>query len=402
MLGAWQNRFVLWCFFLLLTGISSAQAIDKTPTPYEQALTALAQGDLVKAEHYLLATTQQQPAHAGAWLDLALLYCEQGNTAKAQTTLYYVQQHFSPPPALQALITHYLQQGCAHAPTNTAEERTALLRLLSYRLGRDSNANLAPTDARIGLVIDNTPIQLALNARYRPRSDVFHELAWQQDLLPQSKLQFLLQARQYAQESTQNTVYGLLGWQALPHVQLWVSQLLLAGASYQQGFYALLSYPLTTQWTAELQGSQLRYAQVSGFDALQWEPRLRWKHQPLAGHWLEFSPGYLFDQPLDQRAGGERAGLSVHASYAYTARHPWDAGAQLRWVQQQDSEAYGGFWPEIQRHNDYTRAKVWLGYQIASQQRLALELSMIELRDSIALFNYNNNSLQLLWQYNIQ
>lgn len=393
-----RQFFAALLFGLLLLGGLSVQAQDASESRYQQALTALAQGKLDQAEAHLLATTQQQPNHAGAWLDLALLYCEQGNNAKAQQAFYYVQTHFAPPPALAALIQHYQQQGCAlKSPSQPVSHQ----RLLSYRIGQDSNANLAPSDARVGIVIDNTPIQLQLHSLFRPRSDNFHELAWQQDGLLQSRLQLYVQARQYAQESAQNTLYGLIGWQASDAVQLWLSQLLLGGVTYQQGAYALLSHKLSPHWTAELQLAHLRYTQVSGFDNSQIEPRLRWKHEPLTGHWLEIAPGYLFDKPLDQRAGGERKGLSLQASYHYLSQHPWDAGAQLRWVEQADSQRYGGFWPTIQRDNDYTRAKLWLGYQLHAQQRLALELSTVQLRDTISLFNYNNNSVQLLWQYNI-
>jgi hypothetical protein len=383
--------WVLACGACLV--VLSAQADN-----YDQALQALASGDTQQAEQQLRLTLAHNPRHAGAWLDLALLYCDAGQQQAAFTIFDDIEHNFSPSVGIQALIAHYRQQGCT--PITVVPDSKASTSL-SYSLGTASNVNLAPSVSSINLVIDTMPQQLILQDSYRPKADSYQELTlYHQQPLAQGNWQFLLQARGYGQQTQQDSVYALAAWQPKPTWQLWLTQLQLGGIAYQTGVHLLAMHPLSNTFAPEVQLSRLTYPSVSGFDANQIEPRLRW-HGALGQTQFELAPGYLFDGALDNRPGGNRAGATVQASVSSDGFAPWDMGARLRWQQQQDANSYGGLWSQTTRNNSYLRWQLWLGYRITAQQRLGIDYSAQQVRDNIDLFEYNNNTTSLVWQYNL-
>lgn len=380
----------------LLLSATLALAQSETDT-YPQALQALASGQDDQAETLLLTLLKQNPRHAGAWLDLALLYCERGQASRAFALFDEIERRFEPPSGIQGLIRHYRQQGC-HASARQATTRTTL----SYALGHADNVNLAPSSERINILLDWVPATLQLQDSFRPKADAFQELSLYVDHTQQNaSLQFMLQGRLHQHTPEQDSVYALAGWVPNTQLQLWATHLQLGGQAYQQGLHALLSAPAQAI-TPEVQLARLLYPSASGYDAWQIEPRLRWRWQGAGGHHLELAPGYLWDKASGQRPGGDRHGATLQALWWMApAGQPWDWGARLRWQHQRDASDYGGLWQHTTRENDYWRLQAWLGYALSKQQRLALEWTSQRASDRVDLFDYNNTGVYLLWQYNM-
>ena len=56
---------------------------------------------------------QQEPEHAGAWLDLAILQCKLGYAQEAERLFAEIEARFQPPPGIREIIARLRAQGCA-------------------------------------------------------------------------------------------------------------------------------------------------------------------------------------------------------------------------------------------------------------------------------------------------
>lgn len=72
---------------------------------YQEALQALAEGRRTDASRALRRLIEQEPRHAGAWLDLALIQCGLGNAEEAERMFATVETRFDPSREILELIS---------------------------------------------------------------------------------------------------------------------------------------------------------------------------------------------------------------------------------------------------------------------------------------------------------
>ena len=85
-------------------GAARAQTADLVQDLYRDALRSIAEGRRDDATDALERVIAQEPLHAGAWLDLALVRCDLGNMAEAERLFQAIEQRFAPPPEIRELI----------------------------------------------------------------------------------------------------------------------------------------------------------------------------------------------------------------------------------------------------------------------------------------------------------
>ena len=165
---------------------------------------AIANGRIADAEKILAVLAAAEPSHAGAWLDLAMLYCAVGNSASAAHLFTEIERRFAPPPAILEVMERQREGGCEGGRPKSD---------FTLRLGRgfESNVNQGASSPNFSFNDGIRQIALVLLPEYLPRRDRFTQLSaeLQRDFSlggPTGVVQF--QSKQYDNLSSYN--YGSL------------------------------------------------------------------------------------------------------------------------------------------------------------------------------------------------
>jgi hypothetical protein len=149
----------------------SGAAIGQAEQAYERLLGELSGKTTKQVIEALRAFEAQWPLHAGARLDLALVYCELGNALQAEALFQALETEFDLPSGISQVITLQRERGCA-GPTDSASPEAGRFWAEAFA-GYSSNANLATRQERV-VFGPQAPIpSLDLAPQSRQRSDRF-------------------------------------------------------------------------------------------------------------------------------------------------------------------------------------------------------------------------------------
>ena len=342
--------------------IVSAHAADIDELLYQEALAAVAAGDQTRAVEMLETLVERQPRHAGAWLDLALLFCDLGDGARAQEIFARIESDFDPSPVIRKLIALQRGRGC-RAPEKP------LTWTAGWQAGYDSNVNFGASSNQVILETSAGPTVAELAADSLPRADSFND-DWVEGFWHDGaqSLRFSLQARQYEQMKTFDTrVMALTGEQAwsadavdgilrLQGVRAW-----LGDAAFLDAVTATAVVVGRDEWhgvhpAVDLAVSQNRFPAAPSFDAQVWNLRPGLTNETADYSWRAnlVATG---DLAQDARPGGDRYGLGAEALGTWQARPGVRLSASAL-VQQYRSRA--PYFPPLL--NEYRRQLLWMGH----------------------------------------
>jgi len=404
------------CVCLLLGGVLAlpAGALAAPASPgendaYHEAMLAIAQGRLADAQKFLSILTESEPLHAGARLDLALLYCAMGDAASANLLFDDIEQRFAPPPAIAAVIAQQRQQGCAGWRARS---------LGTLRLGRgfDSNVNQGALNPVFSLSSGLGQIDLVLLPAYLPQKDASNSLAleWQRELSPTGTAGTLqLQARQHDRQRAYDTAalfagveqpWHWGGWAARGGVTGGVSS--LDGRLYTRQAQAQLelvpALNLPPEWQLGLGASWtgIRYPGLSQMDARWLESRLVLRYHRAGSGW-QAQAGSLRDAQRGNRPGGDRSGWQL----GLQGRIGLGAGVvgELGWQTQhwRGAQVYAPGLIDVVRRQHTRQLRAAVVYQPSEQQSLTLELKDVFNDENVSVFSYRERVVQLLWQWQL-
>lgn len=398
---------LLFSVFLLSGFPALTQAAEEGRVQYADALQALDEGRYDDARRLLRAVIKDTPGHAGAWLDLAILYCNQGDAGEAAVLFNEIEQQFTPPPRILDVIKHVRAQGChGNVPTGRSS--------LTFGAGHDDNVNQGSAGGIFNVFLGQSWQQLEILPQYRRQADSFVSAAATQTwpLDAKGTLAFAqLSLKQYRHMDEYDTVAaqigierGLLwrGWHVLGSAS--TGRFNLGNSPYLQQVRlqvrAIPPLPLPRDWFLGVQGNMSRahYFTASAFDNQSHELQGFIRHKSSNGEW-QFSLGLTRDKATNKRPGGDRAGFSA----AFEGRRQLAARWQLNWqfehLNWQADSDYSVFLPE-QQHQRTTRLIGSLRYAIDDKNALIGEVTSVDNQDKIKLFAYRSNSLFLGWQFN--
>ncbi|MDD2809714.1 tetratricopeptide repeat protein [Rhodoferax sp.] len=399
---AW--RCAVAASFLCASGVVVANDL------YERALDAIATGNTPVATELLAQLMQQQPNHAGAWLDMAMLYCSAGMNMEALALFDAIEARFAPPAGILELMSLQRANGCKPSAVAAVTWRGQLGR------GFETNVNQGVRDLNVTLLGAGGPLHLQLTPNYAPRADGFTTLVMDANwaLGPRHTRAWVQwQGKVFDSQHGFDTAAWQLGvlqpWQGSRWRGEWqasLSQVSLGGVPYQQttGLRAVLEpmarWPMGWHGDMALRWSDVHYKTLPGFDA-------RWVDMHVGGRYssanllFQGGVGWQADTALGQRPGGSRQGWSadvlVRRALGGGVFGELGGGVQ-RWL---DNQSYAPGLIDQPRHQRSWVVRAALFLPVGSQGQWVLEARQQRNMENIALFGFDVVSVQLGYEWRL-
>lgn len=384
-----------------------AQADAASHDVYLEAMYLIANGQKQAASEVLARIIQDEPEHAGAWLDLALLQCDRGRGREAEQLFDEIVARFQPPPVILEIIAQRRALGCHGKPRPSQLSFT-------LRRGYDDNANQGASTPYFSIGSGSTLTELQLLPEYLPMRDQFTQASvdYARKLNAHGTTGFVqAQARINDKLSHYNT--GLLAVEVTHPWQTgnWrmrgagtLAALSLGGALYQtQGRVQLqatppLSLPKGLRFDLSAEVASVAYPTQSSFDATTWEMRGLLNYGTRQTR-VQATAGYSFDQASAARPGGDRWGWS--AGIQGSTRITDTVIGELGWSHQtwRSESAYSPGLIDQTRSQATGSLRAGLTIPVAARQAVHIDLRQVWNRENVPVFEYDNLQFMLSWQW---
>jgi hypothetical protein len=377
------------------------------PDLYQQALQSIAEGRKNDASATLTRLVDQEPLHAGAWLELALIQCSLGNEKEAEHLFSEIVRRFAPPPGILEVIAQARKQGCRRWEAMTQMS-------LTVARGVDQNVNQGSSSPTYSVGPVGAVVEYPLLPDFLPKHDQYTQLSGEylRDITANGSVlfaQFLARRNdrlgQYNSSSLFTgieTPYRFGNWTMRTTGMLGL--VTLGGQLYQrQGQVQArigppLQLPGDTQLTLIGSATHIAYTTLANFNSNTGELRaLLNYHDEHNG--VRASAAWMDDRASGTRPGGNRHGASANLSWRRSL------GAQLsgelgysRQTWASALEYSPGIIAQV-RNQDTAVLSASLSYALSKNQVLQLEARRTRNKENISIFQYNNRQLQLSWQW---
>lgn len=408
-----SRRWSLLLAGLLLAATACAQETGYPPLKQEElylrAMRALDEGRPDEASGLLNRFLEEEPQHAGAWLDLAISQCELGHADEAERLFMQVEQRFAPTQAILDVMASYRVRGCTGIPL-----RRDLLSLTLAR-GYDSNVNQGANSRFFAVGPGEQPDLWELDPEFLPKADQYSLLSLDYTRAFDNKgtLAFAqLRARRHDQVSEQDTAALTVGverpwqmgnWRVRASALLGITQLDRQLYQRQGQVQARVTppQPLLPEWLSwsVLAGlSRVNYPTRSSYDGNTYELSSMLNYRGSAFQGM-VSAGVLRDRGSSDRLGGNRDG--TFSSALLYGRLGDKVNGELGWSRQvwRGSTVYSPSLIDLVRRQDTQQLRATLSYQLAPQHSVLLEARAVRNSENIGLFAYNGRILQLSWRW---
>ncbi|MBS1187378.1 MAG: hypothetical protein H6R04_1396 [Burkholderiaceae bacterium] len=386
-------------------------------TLYNNAAYEIHSGNRNRAQQLLGQLEQTPPAHAGAWLDVALLYCQNGQNEDAERLFQLIENRFAPPHPIRQLISYYRQGRCNPRPPPISFS-------VSTYAGHTTNVNSGPDTSTIRLAPTAPLTELKLLPSNLAHSDQYLGM----DLAASRKLDLdgidglqmlgLAQLKRYAHNPDFSTaqIVGGLGYkrrlqQGEWDMQVYYSHLVMGSRTFetstnlQTGIWQkgpdLGGKPF--RWGMDALLSSQRYPDSPLYNASRVELRLKGQVMLVPGGNLVLQGGPVFDRPHnDNRPGGNRKGYVVALGYDqhHGPEHQWSVYAQRQ--QLDDDRPYNTvFFGEVIRKPITHQFVARYQYNRTRREHIFVQFTAQQISDPIDLFAIKSQNLSVgyLWNF---
>ncbi len=395
----------------VLLGAAGPGAFAQTgPTSqdlYQDALQSIAEGRKNDASETLTRVIEQEPLHAGAWLDLALIQCALGHTDRAERLFEAIETRFDPPAELRAVIASTRAQGCA---------RWQAQRHLTLSAGRGSDQNVNQGASNANYTVDgvNGPENVTLLPDFLPKHDQFTMASadYVRDLTPNGTIgfsQFQLRRNDHLHNYDSASLFTGIetpwrfgAWTLRSTVTL--GFLSLGGQLYQRQAQAQgrigppLPLPGSTQFYLTGGITHVEYLTLSNFDgnAFELKGQLTHRNERSAS---SISAGWLDDRAIGARPGGNRHGAMLSMQRQQRLHDGLSGELGYTYQNWRSASAYSPGLIETTRAQRSQVMRAALVYRVDGNSSLQFEWRQVWNRENIPIFQYNNRQLQLSWQW---
>jgi len=400
-------RYVCAALQMALAAAAYAQDDSTSQDVYLETMRLIANGQKQEASEALARIIRDEPEHAGAWLDLAILQCEMGHTEEAERLFSGIVDRFQPPPVILEIIAQQRAQGCA-------DRQPAGRVSLTLGRGFDGNVNQGASTPYFSLGAGITRIELQLLPEYMPKRDQFTVLSaeYARNLNAYGTTGFVqFQTRRNDELTQYDVALVSVGVEHPWHAGDWrmrsagmLAALSLGGALYQKQSHlqVQVSPPLTLPESLRFDLSagvaSVAYPTLPNFDANTWEMRGRLNYGTQQAQ-VQATAGYSIDRASAARPGGDRRGWS--AGIQGNARVTNDVFGELGWNRQtwRGESAYSPGLIDQTRNQEIDVLRGGLIIPVAERQAVHIELRQVRNRENVSIFQYDNRQLLVSWQW---
>jgi hypothetical protein len=398
----------------LLSAILSASCLHAEPVQlaqqeqlYMDAMNSISEGRTNDASDVLTRMIEQEPQHAGAWLDLAIIQCELGREAEAERLFQMIESRFSPPPGIREVIASHRLRGC-----KGWEPRERISVLLGR--GIDDNVNQGASNPNFSIGNGSSRVDLQLLPEFLPQSDHFTFLAaeYARDLNSYGTTAFAqLRSRVNDSLSRYDTTSLRTGVEHPWKLGEWgfrgsgsVGWLTLGSALYQkQGqLQARIAPPLALPDRFRINFltglSRVQYVKLTDYDSTTTEVAGILAYQGNATE-VQATAGKLSDRGASGRPGGDREGWFAGIQGSRYLRG--GIRADLGWTRQQwlsDSVYSPGLIEQVRRQD----TQIWraaVAVPLKPHHTINIEWRHVRNNENISIFQYNSQLIQVSWQW---
>lgn len=374
---------------------------------YLDALNSLSEGRQNDASDALSRMLEQEPQHAGAWLDLAIIQCELGHAVEAERLFREIESRFAPPPGIQEVINSHRAMGCNNWQPHSQWS-------LSMGRGIDNNVNQGASNPNFSIGSGSARIDLQLQPEFRPQHDQFTLLSAEyiREISRNGSVGFVqLRARENDSLNRYNTNSLRFGAEVPWRAGNWnvrgvgsVGFLTLGNELYQkQGqIHARITPPLALperfRFNVLTGLTRLHYTTLANYDSNTVELSGLLTYQGRKSQ-VQASLGYVTDRGDAARLGGNRDGW--YASLQGQMRLGDNLTGELGWSHQHwlSSSAYSPGLIDQIRRQDTQLLRAALIVPIKPQHAVHIELRQVRNNENISIFQYNSHLLQVSWQW---
>lgn len=405
-------RWMASIAILALCPLAAHAQQEKSDNPvvqdlYEKALQSIAEGRKTDASNTLMQVIENEPSHAGAYLEVALIQCGLGRADEAERLFAIIETRFNPNEGILEVISSARDTGC---------DRWRPLSSSSVMVGRgyDDNVNQG---ARHPAGLDTDGLELeGLLDEFLPRSDQYTALTadYMRELTPNGTVGFTqLILRRNDTESRFDSTALYAGVEAPYRFGKWTLRatgigglVMLGGKIYQRTAQLQARvgppFPLPDKLQFNVIGgvTHAQYTSLTNFDSDTFELRGQFTYRAASVH-ASASVGYAKDQARSDRPGGDRQGASLNL----LLRMPVFGGAtgELAYTGQQWRSKLPYSPGVINQVRDQTTQMLrgTIVYPLKENQSLQLEGRFVHNRENIPIFQYNNRLIQLSWNWQL-
>ena len=396
-----------------LLGLGAATpAHAAPPAPQEElylgAMRALSEGRPDEATEQLMRFLENEPQHAGAWLDLAISQCELGRAAEAERLFRDIEQRFAPPPGIAEVIRDQRARGC-----NRLQPKRDLMGLTLGR-GYDSNVNQGSSQRYFSTGSGNSLTEWELAPDYLPQPDEYTVLSgdYAHTFNQNGTLGYAqLRVRRHDSSRQQDSATLLLGieqpwrlgkWRgsgalAVGVVQL-DNQLYQRQSQMQWRVTPPLPLPERVDLALTAAVSHVSYPTRNRYDSntVELGGTLNYRGVARQGN---LALGALKDHGQRGRLGGDRQGW-----YASTMLHSrlgeyLSGEIGLSHQNWRSDSVYSPGLIEVMRHQNTNQLRATLFIPLRPHHSLQLEWRAVRNKENISLFQYNSRLVQLNWRW---
>lgn len=399
-----------WSTLLLtsLTSVSWAQMVTElslSDSPeaklYDAALTAMHADNLPQAIELLELLIRTTPHHAGAWLDLAEVYCRSDREVDARTILVRLKSELPPIAEKVDELTPLVLGACAPASLPAVVSNS----FLEVAGGTSSNVNLGSSQRELIVGTIDGPLLLTLSSDSAPRADSFVDFKGGTSVTfgSSDRIAATIATREYATQTQFNELITSLDWQHQLTAGPWQTVMsagnkwtLINDKIYAQtlqvgaDFFSPVSI-LGGRVSVGLSLSPTHYREASAFNVLSTLARLgiQWP----SGAQIEVV--WRENAATNNRPGGDAMGYQIRGRYERTLSQGWRVGMHGQTQVMQDKSIFFPGLFDLRRKQQSWSLVARLERDLASSWVTGIDFLNFSQTDSIPILSYKGNELKL-------
>jgi tetratricopeptide (TPR) repeat protein len=404
---------------LVALGLAQGAHAQSAPTAgeappqdlYEKALQSIAEGRKNDASETLMQVIENEPNHAGAYLEVALIQCGLGRADEAERLFNLIIERFNPNPGIRDVIAQARAGGCSQWKALTSSS-------IMLARGYDNNVNQGARNPVAALENDLGQIELLpLLEDFLPRSDQYTALTadYMREVTPNGSVGFVqLLARHNDRERRFDSTALYAGLESPYRFGNWTLRttaiagaVQLGGKMYQRQMQLQarigppLFLPKAIQFSMIGGYTHARYLALTNFDSDTVELRGQFTYRT-EKLYASGSVGYSLDSARDDRPGGDRKGPSLNM--LVRSPLPYGTTGELAYSGQawRGSSQYAPGTISQVRDQKTHMLRATLVYPLTPGNTLQLEGRFVRNSENISIFHYNNRLLQLSWHKQFQ